>query len=33
MELAEMAKTIQDGERKEGNRNFWGFIFEPDMDT
>lgn len=27
-ELAATAKTIQDGERAEGNANFWGFVFQ-----
>lgn len=27
-ELAVAAKTIQDGERAEGNANFWGFVFQ-----
>jgi len=27
-ELAATAKTIQDGERAEGNPNFWGFVFQ-----
>ncbi len=27
-ELAAAAKTIQDGERAEGNPNFWGFVFQ-----
>lgn len=27
-ELAAAAKTIQDGERGEGNANFWGFVFQ-----
>jgi len=27
-DLAAAAKTIQDGERAEGNDNFWGFVFQ-----
>ncbi|MBN1201433.1 MAG: ABC transporter substrate-binding protein [Anaerolineae bacterium] len=27
-DLAVVAKTIQDGERAEGNENFWGFVFQ-----
>lgn len=27
-ELAEMAQTIQDGERGEGNQDFWGFVWQ-----
>lgn len=27
-ELAEMASTIQEGERAEGNQDFWGFLFQ-----
>lgn len=27
-ELTEMAQTIQDGERAEGNDEFWGFVFQ-----
>jgi trehalose/maltose transport system substrate-binding protein len=27
-ELASTAKTIQDGERAEGNADFWGFVFQ-----
>ncbi len=29
-ELTQMAQTIQDGERKGGNTEFWGFVFEGD---
>lgn len=27
-ELEEMAKTIQQGERDDGNKNFWGFVWQ-----
>ncbi len=27
-ELTEMAQTIQDGERAEGNQDFWGFVWQ-----
>ena len=27
-ELEEMAQTIQDGERAEGNQDFWGFVWQ-----
>ncbi len=27
-ELQEMAEKIQDGERKEGRQNFWGFVWQ-----
>ena len=27
-ELTEMAQVIQDGEREEGNEEFWGFVFQ-----
>ncbi|MEW6229665.1 MAG: hypothetical protein AB1700_16500, partial [Bacillota bacterium] len=27
-ELTNMAKTIQDGERKQGNKSFWGFVWQ-----
>ncbi len=29
-ELTEMAQTIQDGERGEGNQDFWGFVWQGD---
>lgn len=30
-DLEEMARVIQDGERGEGNQNFWGYVWQGDM--